>query len=144
MTSKNIDTPEPVEPLVFTIGKNLTLEPLECTQPWECAFNVTGVENVLGRSIMVHILGYNAPEWGAICTAESNSGEKATQYLWELLDGAKNVTLLRPYKVEGNPALKGRILIDGVDIARRMIDLGAAYPWAVRVDWCKPPREIEV
>ena len=144
--SKNMDmmnvTTE--EQPTFVLGKTMTLEPIDCYQPWECTFNVTGVENVLGRSVVVHIDGIRAAEWGAICAAENHEGERATTYLYEILASAKNVTLIRPYKIEGNHALIGRVLVDGVDVAQRMIDLGVAAAPGVRMNWCEPIRQIEV
>jgi hypothetical protein len=143
--SKNMNRMEvPEKEPVFILGKTMTLEPIECYQPWECTFNVTGVESVLGRSVMVHIDGIRAARWGAICTAEDNEGERATTYLFEMLVSAKNVTLIRPYKIEGDHALIGRVLVDGVDVAQRMIDLGVAAPPGVRMNWCEPTKEIEV
>jgi len=52
--------------------------------------------------------------------------------------------LIRPYKIEGNHALIGRVLVDGEDVARRMIDLGVAAPPGVRMNWCRSIRGTEV
>lgn len=144
--SKNMDMTHVTteERPTFVLGKTMTLAPIECYQPWECLFNVTGVENVLGRSVVVHIDGIRAAEWGAICAAEDHEGERATTYLYEMLASAKNVTLIRPYKIEGNPALIGRVLVDGEDVAQRMIDLGVAAAPGVRINWCESIRQIEV
>ncbi len=128
----------------LTLGKTVALEPIECYQPWKCTFNVVGVENVLGRSVMVHIDGIRAAEWGATCAAENYEGKRATTYLYEMLASANSITLIRPYKTEGNHALIGRVLVDGVDVARRMIDLGVAAPPGTRINWCESIREIEV
>jgi hypothetical protein len=107
-------------------------------------FNVTGEESVLGRSVLVHIRGIRAPAWGSACPEESELGEKSTTFMFELLATADNVTLVRPYKIEGNPAIVGMILVDGVDVVTKMINLGAAIAPGVRVNWCKPPRKYEV
>jgi endonuclease YncB( thermonuclease family) len=142
-SAKYTTVPTPTVP-TFTLGKTMELEPIECYQPWKCTFNVVGVENVLGRSVMVHIDGIRSPRWGATCAAEDYEGERATSYLYEMLASANSVTLIRPYKVEGNHALIGRVLVDGVDVARRMIDLGVAAPPGTRINWCESTRETEV
>jgi hypothetical protein len=142
MRNANV-VPVPAVP-TFTVGKTLALQPIECYQAWKCTFNVIGVENVLGRSIMVHIEGIRGPMWGATCSAESEEGERATTYLFEMLASANSVTLVRPYKVEGNYVLIGRVLVDGVDAAQRMIDLGVAAPPGVRMNWCTATKETEV
>ena len=85
-----------------------------------------------------------APKWGTICSAESEEGERATTYLFEMLASANNITLVRPYKNEGNPTLIGRVLVDGVDVARRLIDLGVAVPPGVRMNWCESVKKLEV
>jgi hypothetical protein len=134
----------PVETRPFVLGKVMSITPVECTQAWSCVFNVTGEESVLGRSVLVHIRGIRAPAWGSNCPEESELGERATTFMFELLATADNVTLVRPYKIEGNPAIVGMILVDGVDVVTKMINLGAAIAPGVRVNWCKPPKKYEV
>ena len=133
-----------VEAPAFILGKTVALEVIECYQPWKCTFNVVGVENVLGRSVMVHIEGIRAAHWGATCSAESEEGQRATAYLYEMLASANSITLVRPYKVEGNYVLIGRILVEGKDAAQRMIDLGVAAPPGVRMNWCESVKKLEV
>jgi hypothetical protein len=134
----------PVETKPFVLGKVMSIAPIACTQAWECVFDVTGVESVLGRSVLVHIRGIRAPEWGSACPEEDELGERATTFMFELLATADNVTLVRPYKIEGDPAIVGMILVDGIDVVTKMINLGAAIAPGVRVNWCKPPRKYEV
>ncbi len=141
--AKNIDFP-PVAEAPTVLGKTVELEPIECYQAWRCTFNVVGVENVLGRSVMVHINGIRAPRWGATCSAESDEGSRATSYLFEMLASANNITLIRPYKVEGGHELIGRVLVDGKDVAHRLIDLGVAVPPGVKMNWCKAVKNFEV
>lgn len=142
--AKNVDTTVEVNEPTFIIGNVMTIEPIECRQAWLCVFNVTGEESILGRSVLVNIEGIRAATWGAVCNTEDHLGERATSFMWELLATADNVTLVRPYKVEGNPVIHGTILVDGVSIVRKMIDLGASLAPGERVNWCKPPKKIEV
>jgi hypothetical protein len=138
------DTLDAPEAPIFILGKTIALDPIECYQPWRCTFNVIGVENVLGRSVMVHIDGIRAAHWGAICSAESDEGQRGTAYLYEMLASANNITLIRPYKIEGNHVLIGRVLVDGKDVAQKMIDLGVAAPPGVRMNWCESVKKFEV
>jgi hypothetical protein len=134
----------PVETDRFVLGHVMSITPIECRQAWECVFNVTGVENILGRSVLVNIEGIRAPEWGSACSEEDELGERATSFMWELLATADNITLVRPYKVEGDPVIVGMILIDGENVVTKMINLGAAIAPGVRVNWCEPDRKYEV
>ena len=143
IVSENRDTPDAEKP-TFILGKTMTLEVIECYQPWRCTFNVVGVENILGRSVMVYIEGIRSAKWGAICGAEDYEGKRGTVFLYEMLAAANNITLIRPYKDEGNHALIGTVLVDGVDVAQKMIDLGVAVPPGVNMNWCKPIKETEV
>lgn len=123
----------------------MEVRPIYCSQAWLCTFDVVGIDEILGQSILVEIEGYWAPFWrGAWCLVEEQKGEKATTYLWELMQGAKTIVLVGPHKERGYPAIHGRLLLDGKDVAWKMIELGVASPPGVEVDWCAASKEMEV
>lgn len=125
----------------------MEVRPVRCPQAWICTFDIVGEDNkILGRSVLVSIDGYDAPTWkGAWCLVEEQKGKKATAYLWELMQGAKTIKLIDTRKERGYPAIHGRLLLDGEDVALKLIELRVVSPLGVKVDWCeKSPTEAEV
>lgn len=136
---------QPMPPTQVSLTQ-MEVRPVRCPQAWICTFDIVGEDKkILGQSVLVSIEGYAAPTWiGAWCWVEEQKGEKATAYLWELMRGAKTITLVDTRKEWGFPAIYGRLLLDGEDVAFKLIELGVASPLGVEVDWCEEsPKEVE-
>jgi len=130
----------PTSPLV--LPGNLMITGGLCWEPYMCTFDVMGTDSILGKNVDVAIMGYNSPSWkNAACDDEEWLGQKAANYLVDLMNNSYILFLVKPLKLERDSLIYSHLFVDGKDVAYLMIEEGYAVPYNEEVDWCEKATE---
>lgn len=90
--------------------------------------DLKGLPQVFGRGISLRLSGIDCPEIRDADPVVRAHALKARKYLADRIDAAKKVQVLDA-KRDKYFRLNGRLLLDGVDMSKEMIDKGFAKPY---------------
>lgn len=123
----------------------MPVELVDCYDSWLCTFNIKGNDSILGRNVLVEILGYNAPSVELGCYQGSYRAKKARSFLILTLRDGTNIELINPQKRGSNTTISAHVTVDGVDLGSLLITEDVAAPENMEIDWCEgPPKEFEI
>lgn len=102
--------------------------------PW-----VIDGDTIVFGSEHVRVSNLDAPDIGAHakCEAERIRGQAAKAYAIQLVRSAQAVTITRRQGFDKYGRTRARVLIDGVDFGRLMVEADHGRPWRGRSsNWC--------